>query len=335
VLGVNPILGPGFTPENGKAGHENVVILSYGLWKERFGGDPAIVGKSIVVNGRPQTVVGVAPQNFQWFIKDGSLTGAKPQMWSPFVFPQSFHDHKQMGRFMTVAARLNSGTSYSQAQSQMNAIASQLEQEYPDSNGHWGVNVVPLRQQISGDLRLALLVLFVAVAFVLLIACANVSSLLLARAASREREMAIRTAIGASRWRIGRQLLVESLLLALIGGGIGAALAFWGTNALLAASPANPLRPPFRLAGSPRSYLCRRRHSSRRFALRHSALLNLCTFAHFGYAQGRRPRLLRQPPRFRAQRFRRDPVGLGAGAARRFRLARPQLRPLDWRRSRI
>lgn len=239
MLGVNPILGPGFTPENGKAGHENVVILSYGLWKERFGGDPAIVGKSIVVNGRPQTVVGVAPQNFQWFIKDGSLTGAKPQMWSPFVFPQSFHDHKQMGRFMTVAARLNSGTSYSQAQSQMNAIASQLEQEYPDSNGHWGVNVVPLRQQISGDLRLALLVLFVAVAFVLLIACANVSSLLLARAASREREMAIRTAIGASRWRIGRQLLVESLLLALIGGGIGAALAFWGTNALLAASPAN------------------------------------------------------------------------------------------------
>lgn len=239
VLGVDPILGPGFTPENGKAGHENVVILSYGLWKERFGGDPAIVGKSIVVNGRPQTVVGVAPQNFQWFIKDGSLTGAKPQMWSPLVFPQSFHDHKQMGRFMTVAARLNSGTSYSQAQSQMNAIASQLEQEYPDSNGHWGVNVVPLRQQISGDLRLALLVLFVAVAFVLLIACANVSSLLLARAASREREMAIRTAIGASRWRIGRQLLVESLLLALIGGGIGAALAFWGTNALLAASPAN------------------------------------------------------------------------------------------------
>jgi putative ABC transport system permease protein len=241
VLGVNPILGLGFTPENGHAGHDNVVILGYGLWKERFGGDPAIVGKSIALNGHAQTVVGVAPQNFQWFIKDGSLTGAKPQMWSPFVFPQSFHDHKQMGRFITVVARLNSGASHSQAQAQMTAIASQLEQEYPDSDGHWGVNVVPLREQISGDLRLALLVLFGAVAFVLLIACANVSSLLLARAASREREMAIRTAIGASRWRIARQLLMESLLLALIGGGIGVALAVWSTNALLAASPANLL----------------------------------------------------------------------------------------------
>ncbi|PYT43133.1 MAG: hypothetical protein DMG47_14445 [Acidobacteria bacterium] len=241
LLGVNPILGPGFTTENGKAGHDNVVILDYGLWKERFAGDPAIVGKSILLNGKPQTVVGVAPQNFNWFIKDSSLTGAKPRIWSPFVFPQSFHDHKQIGRFLTVVARLKQGVTHSQAQAEMSAIAAQLEHEYPDFDGHWGVNVVPLRDQISGQLRPALLILFGAVAFVLLIACANVSSLLLARAASREREIAVRTAIGASRWRIARQLLMESLLLALIGGGIGVTLTVVGTNALLAASPRNLL----------------------------------------------------------------------------------------------
>jgi putative ABC transport system permease protein len=239
MLGVNPLLGPGFTPENGQPGHGNVVIFSYGLWKERFAGDPSIVGKSILLNGRPQTVVGVTPQNFNWFIKDGSLTGAKPQMWSPFLFPQAFHDHKQMGRFMTVAARLKPGVTHSQAQIEMSTIAARLEQEDPDFDGHWGVNVVSLRDQVSGDLRPALWILFGAVAFVLLIACANVSSLLLARAGSREREMAIRTAIGASRWRIARQLLIESLLLALIGGGIGVALAVWGTNTLLTASPKN------------------------------------------------------------------------------------------------
>jgi len=241
LLGVNLLLGPGFTPENGQAGHDNVVILSYGFWNEHFAADPAIVGKSVVLNGHPQTVVGVAPQKFQWFIKDGSLTSAKPQMWSPFVFPQSWSNHKDMGRFITVVARMKPGATYSQAQTQMTAIASQLEHEYPDSQSHWGVNVVPLRDQISGELRPSLLVLFGAVAFVLLIACANVSSLLLARAASRERELAIRTAIGASRWRIARQLLMESLLLALIGGGLGVALAVWGTNALLAASPRNLL----------------------------------------------------------------------------------------------
>jgi predicted permease len=241
LLGVNLLLGPGFTSENGQAGHDNVVILAYGIWKERFAGYPAIVGKSILLNAHPLTVVGVAPQNFQWFIKDGSMTGAKPQMWSPFVFPKSWSNHKDIGRFITVVARLNPGANHFQAQTQMTAIASQLEREFPDSDGHWGVNVVSLRDQISGDLRPALLVLFGAVAFVLLIACANVSSLLLARAASREREMAIRTAIGASRWRIARQLLMESLLLAVIGGGIGIAFAVWGTNALLAASPRNLL----------------------------------------------------------------------------------------------
>jgi putative ABC transport system permease protein len=241
VLGVDPILGPGFTTENGKKGHDDVVVLSYGFWKERFAGDPEIIGKHVVLNGRPQTVVGVAPQDFTWFIKDGSFTGAKPQMWTPFIFPASFSDRKDIGRFLTVVARLKPGATVPQAQSQMGSIAARIAEEYPDFNAYWGANVVSVRDQVSGDLRPALLILFGAVAFVLLIACANVSSLLLARAAAREREIAVRTAIGASPWRIARQLLTESVLLALIGGSIGVALAAWGTNLLLAASPKNLL----------------------------------------------------------------------------------------------
>src|SRR5579872_1959973 len=241
VLGVSPILGPGFTAENGQKGHDDVVVLSYGFWKERFAGDPEIIGKPIVLNGHPQTIVGVAPQNFSWFIKDGSFTGAKPEMWTPFVFPASFSDRKDIGRFLTVVARLKPGATVPQAQSQMNSIAARIAEEYPDFNGYWGANVVSVRDQVSGDLRPALLILFGAVAFVLLIACANVSSLLLARAAAREKEIAVRTAIGASPWRIARQLLTESIVLALVGGGIGVALAVWGANLLLAASPKNLL----------------------------------------------------------------------------------------------
>lgn len=241
VLGVNPIMGAGFTAENDQVGHTRVVILSYGFWKERFAGDPAIVGKTIVMNGHPQTVVGVAPQNFNWFIKDGTLTGGKPQVWFPYVIPQNFHERKNVGRFLTVVARLKPGVTLPQAKTEMNTIAARIAEEYPDFNGHWGANVVAVRDQISGELRPALLILFGAVAFVLLIACANVSSLLLSRAAAREREIAVRTAIGASPWRIARQLLTESVLLALIGGGIGVTLAVWGTNLLLAGSPENLL----------------------------------------------------------------------------------------------
>jgi len=241
VLGVNPALGTGFSAENGQPGHDDVVILSHGFWREHFGGDSSIIGKTVTLNGHPLIVVGVAPQGFDWFIKDSSLTGAKPQMWTPWIIPKTFHDRKNVGRFMTVVARLQPGATVQQAQVQMNTIAAQIAQEYPDFNGNWGANVVPVRKQISGDLRPALWILFGAVGFVLLIACANVSSLQLARAATREREVAIRAAVGASRWRIAFQLLTESVLLAVIGGSIGVGLAAWGTNALLAASPRNLL----------------------------------------------------------------------------------------------
>jgi putative ABC transport system permease protein len=241
VLGVSPALGPGFVPENGEDGKDNVVVLSYGLWKRRFAGDPAIVGKTIELNGKALSVVGVMPEKFNFFVKQGTLTGEKPQLWSPWVLPAAYHQRKSIGRFMTVVARLQPGATTSSAQTEMTAIASRLANENPDFDGHWGATVVGLREQISGDLRPALLLLLGAVAFVLLIACANVSSLLLARAASREREIGIRTAIGASRWRLARQLLTESILLAVIGGGLGIAVAVWGTNVLLAASPANLL----------------------------------------------------------------------------------------------
>ena len=238
VIGVNPILGAGFTEENWKQGKDDVVILDYGFWKERFGGDPNLIGKTISINGKPQVVVGVAPKDFSLYVKDGTLTSAKPQMWSPWAVPESFGDRKQgMGRYLTVVARMKPGGKVRQAQDQMNTIASRLQQQYPDTNAHWGATVVPIREQLSGDLRPALVTLFCAVASVLLIACANVSGLLLARAARREKEIAIRTAIGASRWRVARQLLTESLLLAIVGGALGLLLALWGTNVLLAASP--------------------------------------------------------------------------------------------------
>jgi putative ABC transport system permease protein len=246
VVGVSPILGSGFSPDNWKQGKDDVVLLDYGFWKERMGGDANILGKSIELNGKPVVVVGVAPKDFTLFIKDGTLTGSKPQMWSPWAVPKDWGDRKQgVGRYLTVLARMKPGVTIAQAQEQMSTIASRLQQEYPLTNAHWGATVVPIREQLSGDLRPALLTLFCAVGFVLLIACANVSSLLLARAAKREKEIAIRAAIGASRWRIARQLLTESVLLAGSGGALGLLLAFWGSRALLAAGPKDLLDLPY------------------------------------------------------------------------------------------
>src|SRR5262249_22965077 len=182
------------------------------------------------------TIVGVLPPSFSWHIRKGSMTRKKAEIWSPW---QVSNDLRQrQGRFACAVARLKPGVTRVQAQADMDRIAAQLSQQYPDFDTNWGVNVVPLRDQFTGEIKTGLWVLIGAVGFVLLIACANVANLLLARAASRQKEIAVRVALGAGRWRIVRQLLTESVLLSSIGGAIGVLLAWWGTDALIALSPA-------------------------------------------------------------------------------------------------
>jgi putative ABC transport system permease protein len=235
LIGVSPALGRAFEPEDEQPGREAIVILSDGLWRRRFGGDPEITGKTIKLNGNVFTVIGVMPPDFHFFIKGGSLTGNQPELWSPVIF--SAADRNPRGRYATAVAKLKPNVTREQAQSEMGTIASTLEEQYKDFDTGWGVNIVPLREQFFGDIRPALWVLLGAVSFVLLIACANVANLLLARAASRQKEIAIRTALGAGRFRIVRQLLTESLLLAALGGILGLLLAMWGVDLLLAFSP--------------------------------------------------------------------------------------------------
>lgn len=235
LLGVNPIKGRTFAPDDGKTGQPQVVVISYDLWQRRFAGDQNIIGRKIIVDNEPNEIIGVLPPEVGWYVQKGSMISKPPQLWSPWQISDELRERR--GRFARAVARLKPGVTPEQAQNEMNVIGARLEHQYPQFNAKWGVTVVPLRTQFTGEIRKPLMILLGAVGFVLLIACANVANLLLARAASRKREIALRAGLGASRLRIARQLLTESVLLSLFGGGLGLLLAWWGTKALLALSP--------------------------------------------------------------------------------------------------
>ena len=235
TLGVTPALGRAFTEDEGPEGHDAVAVLSHGLWLRRFAGDPAVVGRTIQINARSVTVVGVMPPEIGLFLRNSTLTGKPAELWMPFAFGEA--QRTPRGRYMSAIARLRPGVELSRAQAQMDTIAAGLAQEFPQFDTGWGAKLVPLHRELSGDLRPALLVLTGAVGFVLLIACANVANLLLARGATRQREIAIRTALGAGRRRVIRQLLTESVVLCVAGGVLGLLVAQWGLDLLLAITP--------------------------------------------------------------------------------------------------
>jgi putative ABC transport system permease protein len=229
VFGVRPFLGRGFSAVEDAPGHERVVVLSQGLWRERFGEDRRVIGKALRLNGIPYTVIGVLPASF-------SLRSNDPRLWVPLALtPEDATNYGQ--RYLRVTGRLRPGASQMAAQAEIEGLSKRLVELDPRSNTGWGARVEPYVDRLLGGYRRRLLILLGAVACVLLIACVNVANLLLARGAARSREIAIRAALGAGRRRIVRQLLTESLVLSLGGAAAGAGLAWLGLRGLVAISP--------------------------------------------------------------------------------------------------
>jgi len=233
ALGMKPIIGRNFTEEENQPGKDAVAIITYSLWQRRFGGDPNILNKTLKLNSITRTVIGVMPERFN-FPKDADIY-APLAITSELARSRSSHSYYVIGR-------LKRGVALSAAQAEIDTITGRLEKEYPKSNTGWGAAVYPLVKDTVRMYDTALWVMLGAVGFVLLIACANVANLMLARATGRQKEIALRSALGASRWRIIRQLLTESTILALVGGALGVLVAFWGIDAFKAANPGDAAR---------------------------------------------------------------------------------------------
>jgi putative ABC transport system permease protein len=232
VYGVKPLLGRFFLPDEDAVGKNHVVVLSYGFWQRLFGGARDVVGRSVQLNGEPYQIVGVAPPRFG--------VASKVDAWTPMAFtPSQTANDARGGHYINVYGRLKPNVTFAQAKAEMEVIAAQLAVQYPDPQKGWGIFMMPMQDYSVREVKPVLYTLLGAVGCVLLIACANLANLLLARATARHREISIRAALGAGRGRLIRQLLTESVVLAICGGAAGVVLAKWGLDALLALAPTN------------------------------------------------------------------------------------------------